>query len=382
MKQPEGFDDKSGRVCHLKKSLYGLKQAPRQWHIKLREFLLTFGLKQSTADPCLFYFISDDHNEILMCGIYVDDGLVCATPEVKARFLGELVQEFKVTVEDATYFLSIQIRKMEDGSVFINQQSYAEKVLARFNMADANGVSTPIQKGLMTEGVESHPIDERTPYRQAIGSLMYLAVATRPDMAFAVSYLSQFLDKAESIHWAMVQCTLKYLKATKGHGLEYKVNYKPGELECYSDADYASDVETRKSVSGILCMYSGAAISWASRRQQSVSLSTTESEFHAASEAAKEIVWLTRMFSEVSPLVSIPTLQVDNISAVRLAKNSEFHNRTKHIAVRLYYIREQVNEGNMAIKHIPGTDQAADILTKVLPKKRFQQLRDILGIRG
>ena len=364
-------------MCRLVKRLYGLKQSPRCWNKKFKEFLLKFGLKESSADPCLFH---SGNNEKLLLALYVDDGLVAATPELKMRFLRELKEDFQVTHENADYFLSLQIKRMEDGDLFINQESYANKVLAKFNMIEGNAVSTPIEACQVSGEDLSTKVDDTVPYREAVGSLMYLAVATRPDISFAVGYVSQFLDKAEQKHWLIVKRILRYIRGTASFGICFRHNSKSGILEAYCDVDYASDTSTRRSLSGGAFKYSDGAIVWISRRQKSVSLSTTEAEYMAASEAAKEVVWLHRLFSEIAPLSETPTLQIDNASAIKLAKNPEFHQRTKHIDVRCHFVRELYLKGALEIKHVAGDHQIADILTKALPKRRFQYLREELGM--
>lgn len=378
MKQPQGYDDNSGQVCRLVKSLYGLKQSPRCWNKRFKEFLEKYGLKESKADPCLFS--SNDKNQKLLLALHVDDGLVATTPQIKKHFLEELQHEFKVTYKDAEYYLGLEIRKLRSGDIALSQKNYAIKVLERFNMKDANPVSTPMEKGSLSgeDSVEFN--SEKVPYRQAVGSLMYMAIATRPDISFAVSYCSQFLDKAEQKHWLIVKRILKYIKGTCDFSLVFKSDFQSGTLEAYSDADYASDTTTRKSVSGIVCKYSGGAICWASRRQQSVALSTTEAEFVAAAEATKEIIWLKRLFDDIAPLNTIPTLQVDNASAVRLARNPEFHQRTKHIDIKYHFVRDKFLSGEINVEHVDGEHQLADILTKALPKPRFEGLRKVLGV--
>lgn len=378
MKQPEGYDDKSGRVCRLVKSLYGLKQSPRCWNTRFKDFLCRYGLKESKADPCLFSSINQQQK--LLLALYVDDGLVATTPQIKKHFLEELQQEFKTTYEDARYFLSLEIKKLSNGDIAIGQERYTRKILKSFHMIEANAVSTPMEKSQLAEEEIGKINLEKTPYRQAVGSLMYLAVATRPDIVFAVSYCSQFLDKAEKHHWAMVKRILKYLKGTVEYGILFKHNFQPGILEAYCDADYASDTTTRKSVSGFVFKYSGGAIAWASRRQQCVSLSTTEAEYVAASEAAKEAIWLERLFKDITPLKEVPTLHIDNASAVRLSKNPELHQRTKHIDIRYHFVRQKWLSGELNIEHISGDQQVADIFTKALAKKRFQHLRTAVGV--
>jgi len=174
---------------------------------------------------------------------------------------------------------------------------------------------------------------------------------------------------------------LKYLKGTVKSGICFSSNVHESSLKCYSDSDFAADSETRRSVSGMVMTYAGGAITWASKKQQSVSLSTTEAEFVAASEAAKEIVWLTRLFNEITELGEIPILQVDNQSAIKLIKNPEFHKRTKHIDVRYYFVRELYEEGKIGVEYVATQEQLADIMTKPLAKGPFQELRGKLGFK-
>ncbi|KFD66793.1 LOW QUALITY PROTEIN: hypothetical protein M514_20937, partial [Trichuris suis] len=218
MKQPEGFDDGSGRVCKLQRSLYGLKQAPRCWNTRFKEFIRKQKLEQCHADPCLFVRI--ENGKKLIVAIYVDDGLVAGSSneEVK-QFLEELQREFKITVGSLDCFLGMQIQRRKDGSVFVCQKGYCEKILNKFNMAGANKVSTPCVKHTQeTEEV----LDDNTPYRSAVGSLMYLAIATRPDIAFAVSTASQKLESPTKADWEAVKRIFKYLRGTTDFGILYK----------------------------------------------------------------------------------------------------------------------------------------------------------------
>ncbi|KAG5873098.1 hypothetical protein JTB14_035250 [Gonioctena quinquepunctata] len=184
--------------------------------------------------------------------------------------------------------------------------------------------------------------------------------------------------KPSVTNWKAVKRILKYLKGTLDYGLLYRAEFKLKELEAYCDADYEGDLNTRRSRTGIVCKYSAGAITWASQKQKSVVLSTTEAEYVAASEGTKEVIWLIRLLNEFAQNSEyIPTLRVDNSSAIKLAKNPEFHKRSKHIEMRYHFVREKYQEGVIKIEHIDGQKQIADIMTKPLPRIRFEILRNL-----
>lgn len=209
---------------------------------------------------------------------------------------------------------------------------------------------------------------------------MYLAVVTRPDISFAVSYASQFLEQPRERHWRLVTRIFKYLKGSTSMGILYGSSVKRGELKIFSDADYAGEPASRRSVSGMVSMYGGGAVTWMSRRQQCVSLSTTEAEYVAASEAAKEAVWLSRLLRSIALVRTAPVLYCDNVSAIRLARNDEFHRRSKHIDVRYHYIRELLKSGKLLVEYVASKDQVADICTKPIQRITFVNLCGLLGM--
>ena len=170
------------------------------------------------------------------------------------------------------------------------------------------------------------------------------------------------------------------MKGTTDRGLLYKPGYKPGIIENYSDADHGGDLQTGHSTTGVICLHAGAAISWLSQKQSSVAISTTEAEVFAASEAARETVWLRRLMKTMIPMNSVPELYVDNEAAVKLAQNPEFHRRTKHIRIRHFYVRECVSDGELEVKRVPTEFQLADIMTKPLLKPRLTALCDKIGL--
>ncbi|BET01094.1 Reverse transcriptase (RNA-dependent DNA polymerase) [Nesidiocoris tenuis] len=377
MKQPEGYDDGTGRVCHLKRSLYGLKQAPRCFNIRFVQYLKqNLKFKQSDADPCLF--VRKTESSMIMIALYVDDGLVASTDKKSLdAFLDELRMEFKITTKSASYFLGLEIEQRED-TIKISQKAYTKKILEKFGMNGCRSISTPMVKDGKIEENQAKVSD--FPYRQIIGALMYLMVGTRPDISYALGVVSRSLENPSATDILRVKRILRYLKGSIELGISYTSGYKSGILESFSDADHGNDESTARSTTGVVAVYAGGAISWISQRQCSVAISTTEAEVVAASEGAREIIWLKRLFEDLIDLQSTPVLFVDNEAAIRLSQNPEFHRRTKHIRIRHFFVRELVTSGEIKVEKISTQDQTADILTKPLHKPRHEILCKKLGL--
>lgn len=378
MRQPQGYEDGTGKVCQLKKSLYGLKQAPRCWNKRLGVFLQQHGFKASDADPCLY--IRERGGQKLILVIYVDDGLLAATNQQEMDiFIGELKSEFKIVSKKADYFLGLEIEH-EEKFIKIHQKTYAKKILERFNFSECKPVSTPMLKGaeISTSGkVDQAP---KFPYRQAVGALMYLMLGTRPDLAYSVGFISRTLENPTQEDVVRVKRVFRYIAGTLDLGIVYRSNVDKGLLDVYSDADFGGCTTTGRSTSGVIVRYSGGAISWMSQRQAVVATSTTEAEIIAANEGAKEAIWLSRLFRGIIKLKDVPIIQVDNSAAVRLAQNPEFHRRTKHISIKHFFIREKVTEGKLDVQQISTEHQVADIMTKPLPKTRLRILCVKMGL--
>lgn len=378
MQQPTGFDDNSGRVCKLQKSLYGLKQASRCWNQRFKSFIERFGFIACESDACVF--VSHTNGNILILAVYVDDGFVVGTDKGSIEMVMEHLQrEFEIRVMDANCFLGFQIDQHDDGSIFMHQTAYANKVLQKFRMDDCVPVCIPSDPNQVLNKFDDSGASN-FPYRHLVGSLMYLAIATRPDISYAIGNVSRYMENPTVAHEKALKRILKYIAGTKSHGILFKHNGNH-QLCGYSDADYAGDVDTRKSTSGYIFRFNDSTISWRSSLQKCVSISTTESEYVSASEAVKELVWLKRLYEELLPNQRDETLfYMDNMSAIRLVKNPEFHRRTKHIDVRYHFIREKFNDDLFKLEHISTDEMIADIFTKALPKIRFEYLRTLMGI--
>lgn len=384
MKPPPGIVCEPNFVCQLKKALYGLKQAPRCWNVKFKNFLKNFGFKQSEADKCVF--IGDFNLETVLLILYVDDGLLLAkNQDTIDIILDEMEKSFEVTVsKEINYFVGLEMKiNGTDNSVFIHVSNFIDRMLKRFNLEDAKVNKVPADPNtvLSVTTDDSSISCVAFPYRQAVGSLMFAAITARPDIMYAVGLVSRFQNNPSNSHVEAVKRILKYLKATKNLGILYSSQVSDNILTGYSDADYASDVDTRRSTTGYVFKVNGGAITWCSRRQQCVSLSTTEAEFIAASEATKEAMWLKQLFADIGESTSEKlVLFVDNQSAIKLIKNPVYHKRTKHIDVRYNYVREKYEENQIDIKFVPTNDQISDIFTKALSPNKFEMFRSGLGM--
>jgi hypothetical protein len=219
------------------------------------------------------------------------------------------------------------------------------------------------------------------PYRQAIGSIMYAMVGTRPDLSVAVGKLSQFMQNPGLEHWNAVKKVLRYLQHSKNAVLQYKSCQGGGTLFGYCDSDWGGDVDSRKSTSGYAFMLAGGCISWCSKKQATVALSSTEAEYIAATQAAKEAIWLRTFLKELHLAQKSATwIFSDSQGSNALIRNPVYHARTKHIDIQYHFVREHVLAGNLCYYFCATNDQVADILTKALPRGKFESFRMCLGI--
>jgi hypothetical protein len=253
-------------------------------------------------------------------------------------------------------------------------------MLQKFNMQDSKPISTPMDVGGSDEPM-GKVFSDATLYKSLVGSLLYAAVATRPDIAVAVSKLSRWMASPEERHWVMAKRVLRYLKGTHLDGLTFSGgSAAPGILVGYCDADWAGDLVGRRSTTGYAFLLNGAAISWKSQLQKSVALSSTEAEYMGICEGSREAVNLRRLLTELHMEQTVPTpLLEDNQSCIALIKHSGItHQRTKHIDIRYHFIRELVSTGEVAVEFCPTEEMAADVLTKPLAREKHVKLCAVL----
>lgn len=388
MEQPEGFKvkGKEDMVCRLKKSLYGLKQAPRQWYKKFDSFMVNQGYRRTDADPCVYVQRYPDGKFIILL-LYVDDMLIIGPDaDLISRLKNDLSKTFDMKdLGSARRILGMEIiRDRQSCRLWLSQERYIERILERFNMKNAKPVSTPLAAHFKMSK-KSSPSTEKeredmssVPYSSAVGSLMYAMVCTRPDIAHAVGVVSRFLSNPRKIHWEAVKWIFRYLRGTSKLCLTFE-GEKPA-LVGHTDADMAGDLDERRSTSGYIFTFSGGAISWLSRLQKCVSLSTTEAEYVAATEAGKEMLWLKRFFQELGVQQEEYIVYCDSQSAIDLSKNTMYHARTKHIDVRYHWLRLAVEEKAFRLQKIHTDRNAADMLTKVVSKEKFELCVKLVGM--
>ncbi|UZJ53681.1 hypothetical protein CBS101457_003001 [Exobasidium rhododendri] len=376
MVQPPGMEDGTGRVCRLIKGLYGLKQAGRVWYQKAHKHLMDIGFKCLDADQGLYF--RKQPSSAIVC-LYVDDILItAASVEEIITIKEEFHRAFKMTDGGlVSFILGLQV-SWNNSTVTISQETYVKKIVKRFNLESANAVSTPLPSGFCITTADSEsPLtpSQHKLYQSAVGAIMYAAMGTRVDIAFSAQLLSRRLNAPTSAHWAAVKHLLRYLKGTANYHLSYIIGVSPvSNLNVYCDADYAGDKETSRSTTGMISTFNSGIVTWASRRQTTVAQSTLESEYIALCEATKETIWLRTILAELGELQEGPTtIHADNLGANAFTKETQFHRRTKHIAVKYHYTRDMVTEGNIIVEYIPTSLQKADILTKGLPRVKHSE---------
>jgi hypothetical protein len=380
--QPPGFiiGNDDGKVLRLSKALYGLRQAPRAWNAKLDSSMVSLGFQRSSSEHGIYTRSSGAAR--LVVGVYVDDLIISgASSDTITEFKRDMMRLFSMSdLGLLTYYLGIEVNQTKAG-ITLCQSAYAGKLLERSGLGACNSSTLPMEPRLKLSRSSTTPTVDATAYRRIIGGLRYL-IHTRPDLAFAVGYLSRFMEAPHEDHLVAVKRVLRYVAGTRTHGLYYtRKEEGRARLTGYSDADMAGDVDTRKSTTGITFFLGGNIITWQSSKQKVVALSSCEAEYIAAATAACQGVWLARLVADMTGVeTGAPELKVDNQSAIALSKNPVHHDRSKHIDTRFHYIRECTEENRIVLSYVSTEKQLADILTKALGRVRFLELRKLIGV--
>ncbi|KAJ9533216.1 hypothetical protein QJQ45_018360, partial [Haematococcus lacustris] len=378
MQQPVGFEQGgSNTVCQLQRALYGLRQAPRAWHTRLKQELEGMGFTASQADPGLFSLVRPAGTVWLL--VYVDDCLIC-TSKGDSSSLNFVKQQLSAAfaIKDlgpTQLFLGMQIsRDRAQRTLLLSQPRFVSELVSSYGMAEANAKAVPMSPGVklareLDTGLHS--------YNGLVGSLLYLACCTRPDITFAVGALARYMATPTEQHWQAARCVLSFVRGTAGHGLLFGGGR---ELQGYCDADYAGDADTRRSTTGYVFTLGGTAVSWSSRLQPTVAAATAEAEYMAAAAAVKEGLWLRKLLHDLELPDGNISIWCDNQAALKLLKNPIASNRSKHIDVHHHFARERAARGEVHFAYCSTEGMVADIMTKALPPAKFVFCQRGMGV--
>ncbi|MCH83694.1 gag-pol polyprotein [Trifolium medium] len=356
VEQPKGFIDHSfpDHVYKLKKALYGLKKGG--------------------TDKTLF--VKEEHGKLMITQIYVDDIVFGGISN--HIFVKKMQSEFEMSlVGELTYFLGIQVKQMDD-TIFISQSKYAKNIVKKFGLESASHKRTPATTHLkLTKDEKDIDVDQSL-YKSMIRSLLYLT-ASRPDITFALGVCARYQVKPKVSHLTQVKRILKYINGTHEYGILYS-HVTSSMLVGYCDADWVGSADDRKNTYGGCFFLGNNLISWFIKKQNCVSLLTTEAEYIAAGSSCSQFLWMKQMLREYNVEQDVMTLYCANLSAINISKNPIQHSRTKHIDIHHHFIRELMEDNIVTLEHVAIEKQLEDIFTKALDAIQFEKLRGELGI--
>ncbi|MGB9152505.1 MAG: reverse transcriptase domain-containing protein, partial [Alphaproteobacteria bacterium] len=390
MHVPEGFNSSKGDVLKLNKSLYGTKQAPHMWNDALNAFIVSIGFTRLASDTCVYVKRTVSGNMIVI-SIFVDD-IVSAYASVDERewlVVKKLfLSKYKMKdLGDVSWILGMKLtRDRVKGVLSLDQSLYLNKVLARFNMLDCKPLPTPestlkltMHQCPTTDEQKAKMVD--VPYESAVGSLLYAAIGTRPDIAHAVNGISKFMKNPGQAHWLAAKRILRYIKGTVNKALVFTSKGITGNelyVSAYSDADWAGDIDDRRSTTGYVVRLGDSSVIWNTKKQKTISLSSAEAEYMALASVTQEVKWVNQFLCELLlPCMKLSlcmSVYVDNQAAILISKNDVYHDRTKHIDIRYHFIRNAIKSNLYKIEWVPTDKQLADGFTKPLSTITFTKL--------
>ena len=353
----------------LNKTIYGLKQSNHIWGELFKSFVLSTGLSQSSHDPCLFYLVVKGKLTALIC-IYVDDALIAGDSSFLASFEQQLRSTFDINhLDPVKLFVGIKISRT-DNSITLSQTAAIHDLIQKHQLSYCKDIWTPAEVGSYT------PTDDITPcthpYRSLVGSLLYIAIHTRPDILFAVTQAGRFSQAPTNNHWTLLTRILRFLKTTPHLGIAL---YKGAStLTCYSDSDWASEITRRRSTGGHLIFFGTSLIAYRCKTQKLICLSTTEAEYVALSNLNRDLTSLRLLLAEL--MVNLPTITIyeDNQACISYSRNPAKSTHSKHIDVRFHHVKDSLDANLIALKYVATSDNLADILTKGLPKPQHSRI--------
>nr|KAJ0204523.1 hypothetical protein LSAT_V11C500235470 [Lactuca sativa] len=379
LNQPPGFVDKDhpDYVYRLDKAVYGLKQAPRAWYETLTSYLLENGYRRGAIDNTLF--IKNKGSNMVLVQIYVDDIIFGSPNETLSKEFAEIMsQRFEMSMMGKmTFFLGLEVQQQKTG-ISICQSKYISDLLVKYSLSDCKPASTPVSK---TDKLHADPTGtdvNHSLYRGMIGSLLYLT-ASRPDIMFGTILYARFQPNPKESHLMAVKRIFRYLKGTQNLALWYPRD-SAFELYGYTDSDYAGCNLDKKSTSGGCHFLGNRLISWSSKKQTSVAISTVEAEYVADGRCCAQLLWIQNQLLDYGFKFSKTPIYCDNTSAIQITQNPVQHSKTKHIEIRHHFIRDNVEKGKVVLEHVKTSEQLADIFTKALDSQSTAYIIGELGM--
>ena len=339
----------------------------------------------SSSEPGLFTYRGQLRGPVLIL-VYVDDILVAGKSLNTVQQIKQMLSTaFEIRdLGEASFYLGITvIRDRPNRTITLVQTKLLDKLRAQYGIESGRSKSTPIALGVQLSQDIGDPLDVQTyTYSNLVGSLLYLSVCTRPDIAFAVGVLSKFMSKPTTVHWHTAKGVMQYLLSTADKSLVLGGSPADMILHGYCDADFAGDLDTRKSTVGYVFMLGYSALSWCSKRQATVAVSTMEAEYMSAAHATREALWLKLLLSELTQIkVPVVHVAIDNQGALQLIRNPVISQRAKHIDVIYHFTREHVQKGNVCFHYVSTQDMVADVFTKSLSKVKHEICCAALGLQ-
>ena len=378
MEQPTGYERGLNMVCKLKKSIYGLKQSGREWNTVITSFFKERNFRVSDVDTCLFFRRKE--GKLTIVSIYVDDLIIAAD---KNQDIDDLVLDLKAKFKikelgSLNFYLGIKIKR-NDTVMQLSQDAYKMKILKKFEKYRYGKGRAPISKVLEKNKAEKRR-QEDYPFQQILGSLMYLSTSTRPDITFAISFLSRRMKNPVEFDEKMLSGVLKYLEEIGDLELNYKrmndLEADEVQISLYTDSDWGGDKEDCASTSGYLCFVNGNLISWRPKKQDRVAMSSTEAEYISLFHGVQEAIWVKQLLEGLNFKIKDNHVKVyvDNKGAISLAENAVYSPRTKHVDLKYHFTRQAVARGDIKIEYVNTDNMVADGLTKAIGGQRLEKL--------
>lgn len=380
MNLPKGTACNKGIVCRLNKSIYGLKKSPKYWNMKFHTEIVKKGFIRSENDCCLYTKCNSGYKIYLL--LFVDDILLFSTDESELVNLKCYLSKI-FCMKDlglVTNYLGISVKQdLINGVTELDQSNYLKQMLEKFNMTECKPMCTPMENKFQFIKPETSDVLLETKCRQIIGSIMYTVICTRPDLCASVSYLSRYQNYANNELYKAIKRILRYIKDTVNLKLVFQSNQSSDMLCGFVDSDWGNDLSTRKSTTGFVFKLFGCTVAWLSKKQQTVSLSSTEAEYIALCTAVVEACWLDKLLNDFKLfIVSTIVMHVDNQAAINIGNNPENNKRVKHIDIKFYFVKQKIEDNVISLRYVKSEEQIADIFTKPLGKEKFVYFRNLL----